>query len=390
MAQEAAYVLITPYTIRKSRTGAILSRLFGRVSASLVATQMIGLTHEMAQRFAARIHEVRDEQDETYRQLIRSYITENMSPESNGRPHRSLLLVFCGENAREELASVTGRLTISADSGETIRNAYGDLVWNSDGTVRYFEPAVLTCEPDQPAADDLQMWMDFLADQPALLEDVCLYEHPERVQQTLVLIKPDSWQQRSARPGAMIDMFSRTGLRIIGCKLCRMSVAQGLQFYGPVQGVLQKKLAPAIGEKARKTLEETFKLGLPTSLAETLAHEVGIPYADDQFERIIQFMTGRRPSACSEEQYEEPGTVMCLALVYEGEDAVSKIRDVLGPTDPTKAPYGTIRREFGSDIMVNAAHASDSPENAQREMGILKLRESNFTELVRQAQEECK
>jgi len=47
----------------------------------------------------------------------------------------------------------------------------------------------------------------------------------------------------------------------------------------------------------------------------------------------------------------------------------AKIREVLGPTDPAKAPPGSIRREFGSTIMVNAAHASDSPDNARREMG---------------------
>ncbi|MEJ0088931.1 MAG: nucleoside-diphosphate kinase [Limisphaerales bacterium] len=57
----------------------------------------------------------------------------------------------------------------------------------------------------------------------------------------------------------------------------------------------------------------------------------------------------------------KPGTQKCIALVYEGVGAVNKIRDVLGPTDPSKAPPGSIRREFGSTIMVNAAHASDSP-----------------------------
>jgi nucleoside diphosphate kinase len=57
---------------------------------------------------------------------------------------------------------------------------------------------------------------------------------------------------------------------------------------------------------------------------------------------------------------------------------VSKIRDVLGPTDPSKAPPGSIRREFGSTIMVNAAHASDSEENARREMGIVKVEENVF------------
>ena len=44
-----------------------------------------------------------------------------------------------------------------------------------------------------------------------------------------------------------------------------------------------------------------------------------------------------------------------------------------GPTDPSKAQPGSVRREFGQDIMVNAAHASDSPENAEREMKIIKV-----------------
>ncbi len=59
-----------------------------------------------------------------------------------------------------------------------------------------------------------------------------------------------------------------------------------------------------------------------------------------------------------------------------------KIRDVLGPTDPSKAPPGSIRREFGQTIMVNAAHASDSAENAQRELGIIKVGENNFRKVV--------
>jgi nucleoside diphosphate kinase len=57
---------------------------------------------------------------------------------------------------------------------------------------------------------------------------------------------------------------------------------------------------------------------------------------------------------------------------------VRKIRDVLGPTDPSKAPPGSIRREFGSTIMINAAHASDSAENAQREMRIVRIAQENL------------
>ena len=66
-------------------------------------------------------------------------------------------------------------------------------------------------------------------------------------------------------------------------------------------------------------------------------------------------------------------------------NAVRKIRDVLGPTDPSKAPPGSIRREFGSTIMFNAAHASDSPESAQREFGIVKPGENHFKQVIEEA-----
>ena len=77
-----------------------------------------------------------------------------------------------------------------------------------------------------------------------------------------------------------------------------------------------------------------------------------------------------------------PGSEKCIAIVYEGVEAVRKIRDVLGPTDPSKAPPGSIRREFGSSIMVNAAHASDSEENAKREIGIVNVGENTFKRAV--------
>lgn len=57
-----------------------------------------------------------------------------------------------------------------------------------------------------------------------------------------------------------------------------------------------------------------------------------------------------------------------IALVLEGDNVVTKIRDMLGPTDSTKAAPGTIRGDMGVDMMVNIAHASDSPETAQAEV----------------------
>jgi nucleoside diphosphate kinase len=93
-------------------------------------------------------------------------------------------------------------------------------------------------------------------------------------------------------------------------------------------------------------------------------------------------MSGRAPSDTPEDQREQPGSEKCIALVYEGTNAVQKIRDVLGPTDPSKAPPGSIRREFGQTVMVNAAHASDSEDNAKREIGIIKIADNNFKRVV--------
>lgn len=57
-----------------------------------------------------------------------------------------------------------------------------------------------------------------------------------------------------------------------------------------------------------------------------------------------------------------------IGIILEGENAVSGIRDLLGPTDSTKAPEGTIRGDMGTSGMKNICHASDSVENAQIEI----------------------
>jgi len=389
MVQQLAYAIITPYTIRKSRTGAVLARLLGRASSELIAARMMAPDRTVADSYADSIAATNDPAADKLRNIIRDYIRESLGPAPDGRLRRAMMLVFKGDDARREIADITGSLTISCDTGDTIRNSYGDLVWNQDGSVRYFEPALLISDPSQHSHEEFDLWMNFLEDHPALLEGVCTYEEPEKVEQTLVLIKPDCWRQRSGRPGNILDMFSRTGLRIIGCKLCHMSVEQAVEFYGPVKTALEEKLAPKIGEKAKESLEHEFGIILPDNAIDSLGQIAGVPFANDQFEQIVEFMSGSRPSACSEKAYKEPGSAPALALVYEGEQGVSKIHDVLGPTDPTKAPSGTVRREFGSDVMVNTAHASDSPENAQREIDVLGMRESNFKINIKEALKEC-
>ena len=57
-----------------------------------------------------------------------------------------------------------------------------------------------------------------------------------------------------------------------------------------------------------------------------------------------------------------------IAIALEGLDAVAKVRELLGPTDSKKAAKGTIRGDFGVDMMVNVCHASDSPESAKAEL----------------------
>ena len=54
--------------------------------------------------------------------------------------------------------------------------------------------------------------------------------------------------------------------------------------------------------------------------------------------------------------------------VLEGEDAIKRWRDLMGPTDSKKAPKGTVRGEFGTDVEQNASHGSDAPETGRLEI----------------------
>jgi len=387
MAQELSYILITPYTILKSRTGGVIARLLSRTDIELVGAQIIAPTRELAEAYAADLERTVGERNPRFAPVFRDYVLDQFAPSPNGRRHRVMMLVFRGEDACRKLFSVVGdihthsRADASRITGETIRDTYADMVLDADGHVRHFEPAVLT-PPNHPCAmRRLRMFAEFAASEPNLVENVT-YEHPEKIERTLVIIKPDNWREPSARPGNIIDMLSRTGLRIIGCKVAQISVAQAIEFYGPVRDVLRGKLAPVIGARARRILEKELDISLPDDSEAALAQIAGMAYADDQFSRIVEFMSGRRPEACPPEDIGRPGLVKCMVLVYEGEQAVRKIRDVLGPTDPTKAPTGTIRREFGKDIMVNTAHASDSPENARHEMAILKVEQNMVGRII--------
>ncbi|HUP00688.1 MAG TPA: nucleoside-diphosphate kinase [Gemmatimonadota bacterium] len=59
----------------------------------------------------------------------------------------------------------------------------------------------------------------------------------------------------------------------------------------------------------------------------------------------------------------------CVPIVLERQDAVTGLREVIGATDPAWAEEGTIRRLYAESVERNAIHASDSPANAEREIG---------------------
>ena len=61
-------------------------------------------------------------------------------------------------------------------------------------------------------------------------------------------------------------------------------------------------------------------------------------------------------------------SVPVIALALEGDNIIATMRDMLGVTDSRKAAPGTLRATFGKDVMINVAHASDSPEAAAKEV----------------------
>jgi nucleoside-diphosphate kinase len=124
---------------------------------------------------------------------------------------------------------------------------------------------------------------------------------------TFGIIKPDA--VRAGNTGAIIQRITEKGFKIRAMKMLHMSrpVAEG--FYAV------HRERPFFGD-------------------------------------LVEFMTSG------------PSVVMAL----EKDDAVQAWRDLMGPTDSTKAPKGTIRGDFGNNVGENAVHGSDSPENAKIEL----------------------
>src|SRR5579863_5255841 len=385
MAQQLAYVIITPYSLHKSRTGGILSRLITRTGLELAGARMFAPSMELVTKYSEAIVSNNDPQDRRIQELIFEYILRNLAPDpKTGRRRRLMMLLFKGADAVRKTRSVIGNISAERSGGETIRDTYGDLIIDENDHVRYFEPAVLAAPNVEEAEIKAKLWAHYSDQDGGIVENTLAYPPGERPERTLVLIKPDNFRFPTGRPGNVIDFFSRTGLYIVGIKVHQMSVAEAVDFYGPVREVLRTKLKDVVATKAKAAIEKELGFKVSTAEEKQLGDLLGTAFGDNQFDNIVRFMSGHAPGEVDAKQMKEPGTEKCIALVYEGVEAVRKIRDVLGPTDPSKAPPGSIRREFGQTVMVNAAHASDSEDNARREMGIVNVGENNFRQIVEQ------
>jgi nucleoside diphosphate kinase len=236
MAQELAYVIITPYSLHKSRTGGILARLISRTGLELVAARMFAPGQELVNRYSEVIVSADDPQDRRVQELIRSYILKNLTPDSKtGRRRRVMMLLFQGEDAVRKVRSVVGNITAERTGGETIRDTYADLILDDNGNVRYFEPAVLAAPNVQEAQLKLKLWSQYSDTDGGVVDNTLVYPPGEIPQRTLVLIKPDNFRFPTGRPGNVIDFFSRTGLYIVAIKVQRMSTNEAVEFYGPVR-----------------------------------------------------------------------------------------------------------------------------------------------------------
>ncbi len=134
-----------------------------------------------------------------------------------------------------------------------------------------------------------------------------------------------------------------------------MSIEQAVEFYKPIEGKLIKKYGEQKGKK--------------------------------EFAELVKFMTGSDPSkVTSPEKRKMPGgrQQQSLALVYQGPFALERIRRKVGATDPLEAEPGTIRREYGHNIMKNGVHASDSLESAERELKIIDIQGTSLKSIVKE------
>jgi nucleoside-diphosphate kinase len=127
------------------------------------------------------------------------------------------------------------------------------------------------------------------------------------LERTFGIVKPDAVEKSAV--GGVIEMIEKAGLKIVGVRMLKLSEAQARAFYAVHK-------------------ERPF------------------------FSALVAFMTSGP----------------CVVMAIEGENAIARYREVMGPTDSAKAPAGTIRNKYGTNIERNAVHGSDGPDTAKAEV----------------------
>src|SRR6266487_3554226 len=130
-AEELSYAIVTPYSMRKSRTGGIVARLISRTGLDLVGSRMFAPSAELAKRYAETIVTETHPGHRATQELIRDYVLKNFTGEINGQRPRVLFLVFRGPDAIEKIHRAVGHIVHERTSGETIRDTFGDYITDS-------------------------------------------------------------------------------------------------------------------------------------------------------------------------------------------------------------------------------------------------------------------
>jgi nucleoside diphosphate kinase len=373
MAEELTYAMTTPYSLLKSRTGGILARMLRRPELELEAVRLYAPSDAFLDEYCQTIEE--QPLEPRIRQLLLDYVRDNLRPHNRlGIVNRALVLLFRGPDAVNILrGDVVGSLTAGI-KGDTVRGTYGDFLSYPDGEIKYFEPAVLIAPDADTNAKHLDILARYAESDGGILEHVLTYPPGVTPQTTLVILKPEVWARHRSAPGHIIDIFSKTGLYVVGAKLLRFSIAQGEKLYEPLRTSFVERLKPGLRRQIEQALGRALDFPVSDTQYDRIADLLKEANAECEFYKIVAYMTGRDPrSARTAEERQLPGEERSLALLYQGEDAVTKAREQLGATDPRVARPGTVRSDFGADLMRNGAHASDSPESAERERRVLDL-----------------
>ena len=227
----------------------------------------------------------------------------------------------------------------------------------------------------------LDLWSRYSENDGGLIDRGIDISNESGVQKTLVLLKPDNFRAASLRVGNIVDLFSRSGLKIIGIRILRMNLKQARAFYESVHGSLRKRSQAEVAENLDSVRRKTYGVQIAEPLKMQVIEEIGSRVGDNRFDHLLSYITGANVGNATPDP---GGGENCLALVYQGTSAIEKIRYLLGSTDPRQAEPGSVRYEFGSDIMANAAHASDSPESVERELGIIDMQSDTVRPWVEQ------